>query len=64
MNIIVDFIEDTDSVDEIANALDRFRKSGEVSESDIEEFLRKVKSAGHQEYERSFYGEHFKKYSN
>jgi hypothetical protein len=63
MNIIVDFIEDTDSVDEIANALDRFRKSGEVSESDIEEFLRKVKSAGHQEYERSFYGEHFKKYS-
>lgn len=63
MNIIVDFIEDTDSIDEIANALDRFRKSGEVNQSDIEEFLRQVKSAGHQEYEKSFYGEHFKKYS-
>ena len=63
INIIVNFIEDTDSVDEIANALDMFRKSGEVSESDIEEFLRQVKSAGHKEYEKSFYGEHFKKYS-
>ena len=63
MNIIVNFIESTDSVDEIANALDKFRKSNEVSESEIEQFLRQVKSAGHQEYEKSFYGEHFKKYS-
>ena len=63
INIIVEFINETDSVDEIAIALDRFRKSETISESDIDEFLRYVKSAGHQEYEKSFYGEHFKKNS-
>jgi hypothetical protein len=63
MNIIVEFIEDTDSVDEIAIALDRFRKTEEVKEEDIEEFLKYIKSTGHQEYEKSFYGEHFEKYS-
>jgi hypothetical protein len=63
MNIIVDFIEDTDSVDEIAVALDRFRKSENIGESDIDEFLRIIKSAGHQEYEQSFYGDHFQKHT-
>ena len=62
MNIIVTFIEGEDNVDEIAVALDRFRKSEEVTESEIDEFLRRVKSAGHQEYEKSFYGDHFQKY--
>jgi len=63
MNIIVDFIEDTDSVDEIAVALDRFRKSENIDETDIDEFLRIIKSAGHQEYEQSFYGDHFQKHT-
>lgn len=63
MNIIVEFIEDTDSVDEIANALDRFRSSNDLSEKDIDSFLRFIKSTGHQEYEKSFYGEHFEKFS-
>lgn len=63
MNIIVDFIEDTDSVDEIEIALDRFRKSESIGEDDIEKFLRLIKSTGHQEYEKSFYGEHFKKHT-
>lgn len=62
MNIIVNFIEGENNVDEIGVALDRFRKSKEVSELEIDEFLRRVKSAGHQEYEKSFYGEHFQKY--
>lgn len=63
LNIIVNFIEDTDSVDEIAIALDSFRKTDDINENDIDKFLRYVKSAGHQEYEKSFYGEHFKKNS-
>jgi hypothetical protein len=63
MNIIVEFIEDTDSVDEIANALDRFRSSNDLSQEDIDSFLRFIKSTGHQEYEKSFYGEHFEKFS-
>jgi len=63
MNIIVDFIENTSSVDDISIALDRFRKSNEVGELDIDAFLRQVKTAGHQEYEKSFYGEHFKKHT-
>lgn len=62
MNIVVNFIEGENNVDEIGVALDRFRKSKEVSEPEIDEFLRRVKSAGHQEYEKSFYGEHFQKY--
>jgi uncharacterized protein (DUF1697 family) len=63
MNIIVKFIEETDSVDEVEVALDRFRKSEDVKMSDIEEFLKFIKSTGHQEYEKSFYGDHFKKYT-
>ena len=63
MNIIVKFIEETDSVDEVEVALDRFRKSDDVKVSDIEEFLKFIKSAGHQEYEKSFYGDHFQKYT-
>ena len=63
INIIVDFIEDTDSVDEIEVALDRFRKTESIGEGDIEKFLRYIKSTGHQEYEKSFYGEHFKKHT-
>jgi hypothetical protein len=63
INIIVKFIEDTDSVDEIANALNRFRNTEDLTEEDIDNFLRFIKSTGHQEYEKSFYGEHFEKYN-
>jgi hypothetical protein len=63
INIIVKFIEDTDSVDEIANALNRFRNTEDLTEKDIDNFLRFIKSTGHQEYEKSFYGEHFEKYN-
>lgn len=63
MNIIVDFIEGENNVDKIAYSLDKFRKSdGGVDENSIDEFLRKIKSTAHQEYEKSFYGEHFEKY--
>ena len=63
MNIIVDFIEGGNSVDEITYSLDRFRKEGGgVDENSIDEFLRKIKSTAYQEYEKSFHGEHFEKY--
>lgn len=63
MNIIVDFIEGGNNRDEITYSLDRFRKEGGgVDENGIDEFLRKIKSTAHQEYEKSFYGEHFEKY--
>ena len=63
INIIVDFIDGTENVDEIEVALDRFRKSKDVGEEDIDKFLRYIKTTGHQEYEKSFYGEHFEKHT-
>jgi len=63
INIIVDFIDGTESVDEIEVALDRFRKSKDVGGEDIDKFLRYIKTTGHQEYEKSFYGEHFEKHT-
>ena len=63
INIIVDFIDGTESVDEIEVALDRFRKSKDISGEDIDKFLRYIKTTGHQEYEKSFYGEHFEKHT-
>jgi len=63
MNIIVNFIEDSDNVDEIEVALDRFRRSEKISGYEIDTFLRLIKSTGHQEYEKSFYGEHFQKHT-
>ena len=63
INIIVDFIDGTESVDEIEVALDRFRKSKDIGGEDIDKFLRYIKTTGHQEYEKSFYGEHFEKHT-
>ena len=63
INIIVDFIDGTESVDEIGVALDRFRKTKDIGGEDIDKFLRYIKTTGHQEYEKSFYGEHFEKHT-
>ena len=64
MGIITNFIDDVGNTDDIRDALDKFKKTeGSISEYDIDKFLRYVKSTGHQEYEKSFYGEHFKKYT-
>lgn len=59
-NIIVDFIEGTDTPSEALKALDKLRTTRYVSKSGLEDFLREVKFLGHLEYEKSFHGEHFK----
>lgn len=58
-NIIVDFIEGTDTPSEALKALEKLRKTRYVSKSGLEDFLREVKFLGHLEYEKSFHGEHF-----
>lgn len=63
INIIVDFIDGAESIDEIGVALDRFRKTKDIGGEDIDKFLRYIKTTGHQEYEKSFYGEHFEKHT-
>lgn len=60
IKIVAEYIDKTDSVDEIKKSLDLFRVS-DVGENEIEEFLRKVKYAGYTEYEDSFIGDHFDK---
>jgi hypothetical protein len=60
IKIFAEYINKTDSVDEIKKSLDLFRVS-DIQENEIEEFLRKVKYAGYTEYEDSFIGDHFDK---
>jgi hypothetical protein len=61
LNIIVEFIERKSNNPSISLALKKFRHAKDINEKDIEEFLLRVKSTGHKEYEESFYDNHFKK---
>lgn len=60
ISLVAQYIEKTDSDDEIRKSLDKFRVSN-VSESDIEKFLTQIKYIGYSEYENSFLGDHFSK---
>lgn len=60
IGLVAQYIEKTDNNDEIRKTLDMFRVS-DVNETDIEEFLKKVKFMGYTEYEDSFLGDHFSK---
>jgi len=60
IKIFAEYIDKTDSIDEIKKSLDLFRVSN-VDQTDIEEFLRKIKHSSYTEYEDSFLGDHFNK---
>jgi hypothetical protein len=64
LNIIIDFIENPETDSNISKALDSFRSFGdEVSEDELEEFLRNIKFTSYTKYEKSFHGDHFSKHT-
>lgn len=63
LNIVADFIRNTDNTDEISTTLDKFRNEPTMNDNDVEDFLKRIKFLGYREYEKSFYGDHFEKFS-
>lgn len=62
-NIIADFISKDDlNNDEIIYSLDKFKSKRWSDINTIDDFLRKIKSQAHSEYEKSFYDENFEEY--
>jgi hypothetical protein len=60
INLVANYVRNTDSVDEIKRTIDIFRKKN-VSEEDLEMFLTKAKYTEYTKYEMSFIGDHFER---
>lgn len=60
INLVANYVRNTESVDEIRRTIDIFRKK-KVSEEDLEMFLTKAKFSEYTKYEMSFIGDHFKR---
>lgn len=60
INIVSEYLKNTDDLDEIRRSLDLFRVS-DVNEDELDEFLKKAKFSSYTKYEKSFEGQHFKR---
>ena len=60
INIVSEYLKNTEDIDEIRRSLDLFRLS-DVDENELDEFLKKVKFSSYTKYEKSFEGDHFKR---
>ena len=60
INIVSEYLKNTDDLDEIKRSLDLFRTT-DVDENDLDEFLKKAKFSSYTKYEKSFEGDHFKR---
>jgi len=60
INIVSEYLKNTEDLDEIRRSLDLFRLS-DVDENELDEFLKKAKFSSYTKYEKSFEGDHFKR---
>jgi hypothetical protein len=58
INLVANYVRNTDNVDEVVKTLNSFRKKF-VGEEGLEEFLKKAKFSEYTKYETSFVGHHF-----
>lgn len=58
INLVADYVRNTENVDEVVKTLNSFRKKY-VGEEGLSEFLKKAKFSEYTRYENSFVGDHF-----
>lgn len=60
INLVANYVRDSDNMDEVMKSLDSFRRN-DVSEKNLEDFLKKAKFSEYTKYEYSFVGSNFKR---
>ncbi len=60
INLVSEFIRNTEDVDVVKRTIDRFRKKS-IGESGLEDFLKTAKFSEYTRYENSFVGSHFER---